>query len=73
MLFERFPDAVGVYSGTFDEKDWFADRPEKTLSFYLSDAPVGTVPPAGHQVFDAHYWRSEGVAADAQILIAIHL
>lgn len=67
LLFERFPETVGVYSGTFDEKDWIARRTEKTLYFYLSKAPVGTVLPAGHQVFDAHYWRSDGVAADAQI------
>nr|WP_281242667.1 GFA family protein [Salinihabitans flavidus] len=57
----------GVYSDTFDKKDWFVRRPEKALYFYLSNAPVGKVLPSGHQVFDAHYWRSDGVAADAQI------
>lgn len=68
LLFERFPDTVGGYSGIFDEHDWFARRPERTPYFYLSKARVGTVLSAGHQVFDAHCWRSDGVAADAQIL-----
>lgn len=67
LLFERFPASVGVCSGTFDEKGWFTRRPEKTLHFYLSNAPAGTVLPAGDPVFDAHYWRSDGGVADAQI------
>jgi hypothetical protein len=63
MLFERFPASVGVFSGTFDVSDWF-DRPlENTLHFFLSTAPKGTVLPAGYEVYDAHYWQSEGVAA----------
>ncbi|PWK56234.1 glutathione-dependent formaldehyde-activating enzyme [Silicimonas algicola] len=67
MLFERFPSSVGVYSGTFDNKDWFERRPDNNLHFYLSSAPVGTVVPAGHRVFDAHYWESDGVIAEAQV------
>lgn len=67
MLFERYPGSVGVYAGTFDNKDWFARRPEHTLYFYLSTAPTGTVLPAGHPVFDAHYWTSNGVVAEAQV------
>lgn len=66
MLFDRFPDSVGIYSGTFDNKDWFDRRPDKTLSFYLSAAPIGTVVRAGHLIYDAHYWQSDGVAAKAQ-------
>lgn len=62
MTFERFPDIVGVFSGTFDEPDWFDRTRETTLHFFLSTAPKGTVLPAGFEVYDAHYWRSEGVA-----------
>lgn len=63
MLFERFPGSVGVFSGTFDDKNWFERRPENTLYFFLSTAPKGTVLPAGFEVYDAHYWQSEGVAS----------
>lgn len=67
MLFERFPDSVGVYSGTFDNKDWFERSPYNTLYFYLSSAPKDTVLPAGHRVFDAHYWESDGIVAEARV------
>ena len=67
MLFERFPKSVGVFSGTFDEKDWFERTTENALHFFLSTAPKGTVLPAGFEIYDAHYWHSEGVAAEPQI------
>jgi hypothetical protein len=67
MLFERFPASVGVYSGTFDEKDWFERNTLNALHFFLCTAPKGTVLPAGFQVFDAHYWESEGVASIPQV------
>ena len=63
MLFDRFPDIVGVFSGTFDETDWFERKPGNTLHFFLSSAPKGAVLPAGVDVYDAHFWESEGVAA----------
>ncbi len=66
MTFERFPEIVGVFSGTFDEKGWFERDPENTLYFFLGEAPSGTVLPAGFDVYDAHYWASEGQPAQPQ-------
>ena len=63
MMFERFPSIVGVFSGTFDEKDWFERTTENALHFFLSTAPKGTVLPSGYEVYDAHYWQFEGVDA----------
>lgn len=63
MTFDRFPASVGVFSGTFDEKDWFERTPENALHFFLSTAPKGTVLPAGFEIYDAHFWQSEGVAS----------
>lgn len=60
MLFDRFTDIVGVFSGTFEEPDWFERNQENTLHFFLSSAPKGTVLPAGFEVYDAHYWLSDG-------------
>ena len=62
MLFDRFPDIVGVFSGTFDVKDWFERTRENTLHFFLSTAPKGTVLPAGFEVYDAHFWKADGIA-----------
>ncbi len=78
MMFERFPTIVGVYSGTFDDKDWFERSKENSLHFFLSTAPKGTVLPAGFDIYDAHYWQSEGVASkplvfDAHTLVTDEL
>lgn len=70
MRFDRFPTSVGVFSGTFDEPDWFERTHETTLHFFLSTAPKGTVLPAGYAVCDAHYWQAEGIAATPQIFDA---
>lgn len=67
MFFERFPSSVGVFSGTYDDADWFERAPGRALHFFLSTAPLGTVLPAGHEVYDAHYWQSEGIPAVPQV------
>ncbi len=67
MLFERFPDIVGVFSGTFEETDWFQRTTENSLHFFLSTAPKGTVLPAGFEIYDGHYWLSEGVSDTPQV------
>src|SRR5690606_262347 len=70
MTFERFPAILGVYSGTFDDKDWFERTKENALHFFLCSAPNGTILPAGFKVHDAHYWESEGVVASPQVFDA---
>ena len=60
MLFERFPSSVGIFSGTYDETDWFERRPDNALHFFLSSAPLGTVIPAGFQVYDRRVIGREG-------------
>lgn len=67
MSFDRFPDIVGVFSGTFDTTDWFTRTRENALHFFLSTAPAGTVLPAGFEVYDAHFWTEEGVPATPRI------
>jgi hypothetical protein len=66
LTFERFPATVGVYSGTFDDPDWFSRTPDNTQYFFLSEAPNGTIIPAGFEIFHEHYWESEGVASTPQ-------
>jgi hypothetical protein len=70
MLFDRFPDSVGVFSGTFDETDWFDRTPGNAVHIFLSTAPKGTVLPAGFEIHDAHYWQSESVASTPRIFAA---
>ena len=78
MTFDRFSTIVGIFSGTFDEMDWFERTKENALHFFLGTAPNGTVLPAGFEVYDAHYWQSEGVAStpvvfDAHTLVTSEL
>lgn len=70
LTFERFPSIIGVYSGTFDDPNWFKRTPDNTQYFFLREAPDGTVIPAEYKVFDAHDWESEGVASTPQIFDA---
>lgn len=67
MQFERFPDIVGVFSGTFEKTDWFQRTTKNSLHFFLSTAPKGTVLPAGVEVYDGHFWLSDGVSDTPQI------
>ncbi len=67
LTFERFPAIAGVYSGTFDNPDWFSRTSENTQYFFLSEATNGTVLPAGFEIFHEHYWESDGVASTPQL------
>lgn len=67
MTFERFPEIVGVFSGTLNDPSHFKRTPENTLYFFLGTAPDGVVLPAGHNIYHAHYWASEGVASTPQV------
>ena len=54
LEFERFPNAVGVYAGTFDDPNWFEQTPANTKYIFLESAPKGTVVRAGYNAFDGH-------------------
>jgi hypothetical protein len=60
LSFERFPDVVGVYGGTFDDPDWFERTPENSRHIFLSVAQCGTVIPAGIDCYDQHAITSDG-------------
>lgn len=70
MRFERFPGSVGIFSGTFDTCDWFERSVETAPQFFLSTAPLGTVLPAGFEIYDAHFWQADGVPATPQVFDA---
>ena len=65
MAFEPFPASVGVFSGTFDNTNWFARDVENCLYFFLREAQDGTVLPANAHVYNAHYKPSWMVSHNA--------
>lgn len=41
QTFDRFPDKVGVFNGTFDDPDWYKRTSENTRYFFLKEARDG--------------------------------
>ena len=62
LSFERFPDVVGVYGGTFDDPNWFERSAENTRHIFLGVAQHGTVIPAGFACYEAHTMTNDGTA-----------
>lgn len=70
--FERFPDIVGVYAGTFDQPDWFDRTPANTKYMFLEAAQKGTLVPAGFNAFHASHTLSDGTPAVPTVYDAPH-
>lgn len=68
LEFERFPDVVGIYGGTFDEPSWFEKTPSNTKHIFLSVAQHGTVIPAGSNTFHEHAMLADGTPVEPRIL-----
>ena len=60
LSFERFPEVMGVYAGTFDDPDWF-DRPSDISRYiFLASAQRGTVIPPGVKTYAGHAYEDDG-------------
>lgn len=57
---DRFPDCVGVFSGTFDNPNWFRRDPETVGFFFTSEAPRGMMIPAGFDTYQGHAKALDG-------------
>ena len=58
--FERFPDVVGVFGGTFDDPNWFEKSPKNSKHIFLEVAQHGTIIPAGFPTFKEHATLNDG-------------
>lgn len=72
LTFERFPGAVGVYAGTFDNPDWFPIDPTSSKHIFLGVARADTVIPAGIPTFVEHATTNEGAAQEATVFQTCH-
>lgn len=70
LSFERFPGAVGVYAGTFDDPCWFPIDSATSKHIFLGVARPDTVIPAGLPTFVAHATTNEGVPLQATVFEA---
>lgn len=67
ITFERLPDQVAVYGGTFDDPDWFEISSNNTQHIFLDEARKGTLVPAGFKTFGQHCLNSEGSMIDSTV------
>ena len=64
VAFERFPDVIGVYGGTFDDPNWFERSPDNSKHIFLDAAQKSTVIPSGFDVFHQHAFHNDGSPID---------
>ena len=57
---ERFPDCIGIFSGSFDDPEWFERSPATTGYFFTESAPRGMTIPAGHDTYPGHARALDG-------------
>ena len=71
--FERFPEYVGVYAGTFDDPNWFEIRPENSKQIFLEAARHGTIIPPGFVTYRQHATHNDGTAIEPKIFDQPHV
>lgn len=73
LTFERFPDAVGLFGGTFDDPNWFEITPENSKQIFLGVAQRGTVIPPGVDTFLAHATENDGTPIAPTVFDTPHI
>lgn len=68
QTFERFPGAVGLYSGTLDDPNWLKVTPEASKHIFLNTARVDTLLPAETPLFKEHAMTADGAAITPLVL-----
>jgi hypothetical protein len=72
LSFERFPQAFGVYGGSFDDPNWFKRTPKMSKHIFLASAQNGTIIPAGISSYFEHAMRNDGTSIEATIFQEPH-
>lgn len=68
LSFERFPDIVGIYAGTFDDPCWFPIEPESSKHIFRGVARGDTVLPPGLPIFEEHARTNDGTPLEPVVL-----
>ena len=70
---DRFPDCVGVFSGSFDNPNWFRRDAETVGYFFTSEAPRGMMIPAGYDTYPGHAKALDGTENEPVRLTLAHM
>ena len=68
LTFERFPDAVGTFAGSFDDPSKLGIASDTTRHVFTGAAQDGTVLPAGVPLFHEHAFRLDGSLNEPSVL-----
>lgn len=71
LTFERWPDKMGIYAGTFDDPGWFEFSPDNSKFIFLDSAARGTLVPAGFKTYRQHAATADGVPLAPEVLDAV--
>ena len=66
--FERNPDVIGVYGGTFDDPNWFDRSPTNTKIIFTDCAQKGVHIPAGYDTYHEHARTKDGTPIEPIVL-----
>jgi hypothetical protein len=73
LTFERFPDAVGIYAGTFDDPCWFSIDPVLSKHIFLEAARADTIIPPELPTFPRHAMENDGTPNVPTVFAAPHV
>jgi hypothetical protein len=68
LTFERWPDRLGVYAGTFDQPGWFEFSPANSKFIFLDNAARGTLVPPGFKTYGQHAAGPDGTPLEPRVL-----
>jgi len=72
LTFERWPDRLGLYSGTLDNPDDIRMTPENTKFIFLESARSGTLIPPGFKTYPAQAATADGTPLPPEIFDTVH-
>lgn len=73
LSFERFTDLLGVFSGTFDDPNWFERNSSNSKHIFVSMAQRGTILPSGVRMFEEHVITNDDEPVEPEIFECHHM
>lgn len=73
LTFERFPEIVGVYGGTFDDPNWYDLTSENSKHIFLGVAQRGTVIPPHVNTYVEHASKNDGTPIQPTVFETPHI
>ena len=67
LTFERWPDRLGVYAGTFDDPGWFSFSPQNSKFIFTDSAVRGAMVPPGFPSYPQHAATADGTRLTPEI------